>query len=116
MKLLFDENLSPRLVEVVGDVFPGSLHVHDCGLGNSDDGAIWEYAKTNGFAIVSRDSDFQDRSVIFGDSPKVIWLRVANCSTWVLARLLTSALPVISKFIEHDSETLLILSNRAKHS
>lgn len=79
---------------------------------NADDGAIWEYAKTNGFAIVSRDSDFQDRSVIYGDPPEVIWLRVTNCSSEVIAQLLKSALPVISKFIEHDAETLLILSNR----
>jgi predicted nuclease of predicted toxin-antitoxin system len=112
VKLLFDENLPPRLIQFVVDVFPGSIHVHDCGLGNSDDGAVWEYAKSNGFAIVSRDSDFQDRSVIFGDPPKVIWLRVANCSTDTVARLLINALPVILRFIEHDSETLLILSNR----
>ena len=59
MKLLFDENLSPRLVEALADIYPGSSHVHTCGLGSAADEAIWEYAKDHSFTIVSKDSDFQ---------------------------------------------------------
>jgi predicted nuclease of predicted toxin-antitoxin system len=66
VKLLFDENLSPQLVDLLADVYPGSLQVHGCGLGRSSDEEIWEYAKTNGFTIVSRDSDFEERSVLRG--------------------------------------------------
>ncbi|MCA1805472.1 MAG: DUF5615 family PIN-like protein [Xanthomonadaceae bacterium] len=31
-KLLRDENLSPRLVKRLDDLFPGTLHVRDIGL------------------------------------------------------------------------------------
>lgn len=60
MRLLFDENLSSRLPEVLADVYPGSAHVHYCELGSADDASIWQYAKGNGFTIVSKDSDFQE--------------------------------------------------------
>ncbi len=75
MKLLLDENLTPRLVDVLADLYPGAVHVHHCGLGSADDGVIWDYARINNFTIVSKDSDFQDRSVLSGALPKVIWLR-----------------------------------------
>lgn len=78
VKLLFDENLSPRLPELLSDAYPGSAHVHNCGLGSADDLVIWQYAKDNAFAIVSKDSDFQERSVLLGFPPKIIWLRVTN--------------------------------------
>ena len=80
MKLIFDENLSPRLPRALADLYPNSTHVHECGLGSADDSTIWRYAKENGFTIVSKDSDFQDRSVLHGYPPKFIWLRVLNCS------------------------------------
>jgi predicted nuclease of predicted toxin-antitoxin system len=64
VKLLFDENLSPRLADVLDDIYPGSVHVHHCGLGSTDDSAIWQYAKANGHTIVSKDSDFQERSIL----------------------------------------------------
>jgi len=59
VKLLLDENLSPQLIEQLSDLYPGSAHVQQCGLGSTDDAAIWEYAKSNGFTIVSKDSDFE---------------------------------------------------------
>ena len=85
MKLLFDENLPPRLADVLQGEFPESVHVHSCGLGSSEDEAIWEYAKREGFTIVSKDSDFQERSVVRGSPPKVIWLRIPNSSTTEIA-------------------------------
>lgn len=112
MKLLFDENLPPRLADVLQDQFPGSAHVDSCGLGSADDEAIWEYAKREGFTIISKDSDFQDRSVLHGGPPKVIWLRIPNSSTKEIAALLRAALPVIEEFHAHPEETLLLL-NRA---
>ena len=70
MKLLLDENLPPRLADVLQSEFSGSIHVHSCGLGSADDEAIWEYARREGFTIVSKDSDFQERSVLCGSPPK----------------------------------------------
>lgn len=109
MKLLFDENISPRLVVALQDAFPNSAHVHDCGLGSADDLMIWQYAKNNGFAIVSKDSDFQERSVLLGPPPKIIWLRTTNCTSAEIESLLRTALPTIKRFIEEDSESCLIL-------
>ena len=79
MKLLFDQNLSPRLPTTLADIFPKSIHVREVGLREADDELIWGYAKLHGFAIVSKDSDFQQRSLLYGSPPKFIWLRVGNC-------------------------------------
>jgi predicted nuclease of predicted toxin-antitoxin system len=114
VKLLFDENLSPRLAEALADLYPGSAHVHPCGLGSADDSAIWQYAKDYGFTIVSKDSDFQDLSVLHGNPPKVIWLRAANCSSSEIENLLRVALPTIKHFIEEDQESCLVLGLRRR--
>ncbi len=81
MKLLFDQNLAPRLVAQLAELFPGSEHVRHAGLAASDDVAVWEYAKAGGFAIVSKDADFRQLSFFYGSPPKVVWLRVGNRST-----------------------------------
>ena len=112
MKLLFDENLPPRLAEVLQEQFPGSAQVHSCGLGSKDDESIWVYAKHEGFTIVSKDSDFQERSVLRGSPPKVIWLRIPNSSTTEISALLRAAMPLIREFIANPTETLLILNRR----
>lgn len=59
MKLLFDENPSPRLAARLADLLPGSTHVHSCGLGSEVDLVIWRYAALHGFTIVSKDLDFK---------------------------------------------------------
>jgi predicted nuclease of predicted toxin-antitoxin system len=114
VKLLFDENLSPRLPGVLADTYPGSAHVHGCGLGNADDSAIWQYAKDNDFTIVSKDSDFQERGVLHGQPPKFIWLRAPNCSSQEIENLLRTALPIIQRFIQEGQESCLVLGVRAK--
>jgi predicted nuclease of predicted toxin-antitoxin system len=114
VKLPFDENLSPDLSEVLADLYPGSAHVHDCDLGQANDSAIWLYAKEHGFSIVSKDSDFQEHSVLMGQPPKLIWLRAANCSTNEIETALRTALPVIRRFIQDDEQSCLILTVRAR--
>ena len=88
MRLLLDENLSPRLVALLSDVFPQSAHVHDLGLGSADDEAIWKHAREHGFAIVTKDSEFHERSLLQGYPPKVVWIRRGNCSTDEIAGIL----------------------------
>jgi len=88
VRLLLDENLSPRLVALLSDVFPQSAHVHDLGLGAADDEAIWRHAREHGFAIVTKDSDFHERSLLQGYPPKVVWIRRGNCSTDEIAAIL----------------------------
>ncbi|AUX45375.1 hypothetical protein SOCE26_068570 [Sorangium cellulosum] len=88
MRLLFDQNLSHRLVTLLAAEFPGSVHVRDVGLSAADDQAVWNYAAQNGFTVVSKDSDFQQRALLYGHPPKVIWIRLGNCTTAAIAALL----------------------------
>jgi predicted nuclease of predicted toxin-antitoxin system len=80
MKLLFDENLSPRLTKLLEDLFPGSSHVSDLGLASADDLAIWEEAQSGGFTIVTHDSDFADWNKLRGAPPRIVWLRCGNAT------------------------------------
>ena len=75
MKLLFDENLSRKLVVRIAELYPESAHVVDLDLLESPDRVIWEFAKTKGFVIVSTDSDFYELATTIGPPPKVVWLR-----------------------------------------
>ena len=88
MKLLLDENLSPRLVQALQSLYPGSVHAREVGLETAGDEAVWAYAAANDLAIVSKDADFLQRSLLFGHPPKVIWIRRGNCSTTQIEALL----------------------------
>ena len=67
MKLLFDQNLSPKLVNRLADLFPASSHVKSAGLDCASDDGIWEHARLNGFAIVTKDEDYNNLSVVRGN-------------------------------------------------
>ena len=88
MRLLLDQNLSPRLVRALADLYPESLHVRDVGLQAAGDDAVWFYARDHGLAIVSKDADFRQRSFLGGAPPKLIWIRLGNCSTADVENLL----------------------------
>jgi predicted nuclease of predicted toxin-antitoxin system len=81
MKLLFDHNLSPRLVHRLADLYPASSHIFLVGLDQSPDLVVWTYAQINDYIIVTKDTDFSDMSVLRGFPPKVVWLRLGNCTT-----------------------------------
>jgi predicted nuclease of predicted toxin-antitoxin system len=109
LKLLFDQNLSRKLVNVLADLFPGSLHVQNLGMAQTDDHLIWEYAKQEGFAIISKDSDFYQRSHLFGSPPKVIWFKRGNCSTKQVEFILRNQLHRIEQFGDDLNVGCLIL-------
>jgi predicted nuclease of predicted toxin-antitoxin system len=71
VKLLLDQNLSPRLVRSLAATYPGTSHVREVGLHAVDDETIWAYAAEHGFVIVSKDADFHQRSFVLGPPPKV---------------------------------------------
>ncbi len=110
MKLLFDENLSHKLVPLLSDIFPDSVHVRDVGLKAADDPFVWEYAKNNGLIIASKDSDLHQRSFVFGQPPKVVWVRLGNCSTADVEKLLRKNFIIIQAFHEDDYAAFLSLS------
>ncbi|TAH34384.1 MAG: hypothetical protein EYC70_15680 [Planctomycetota bacterium] len=109
MKLLFDENLSPRLVRLLADSFPQSQHVEQTGLRGQTDRAIWELARAQGFVIVSKDNDFRQIVFMEGPPPKVIWLSVGNADTQGVAALLKENVATIRLFLSSPEEGLLVL-------
>jgi predicted nuclease of predicted toxin-antitoxin system len=88
MKLLFDQNLSPRLVNCLSDLYPESNHLYPLGLDHVLDKEVWEYARREGFFIVTKDADFSDLCMLLGFPPKVIWIRRGNCKTSDIEALL----------------------------
>ena len=109
MKLLLDENLSPKIAHRLQDLCPGSRHVQECGLGTTDDEIIWEYARDNGYAILSKDSDFYDRALLRGSPPKVVWVRAGNRSNEEIEAILRSMSSEIEALEEAEEATLTIL-------
>jgi len=81
VKLLLDQNLSPRIVDELGPLFHGTTHVREFGLSRAPDQEIWDFAPEEGYAVVSKDSDFRQLSLLNGHPPKVIWIRIGNAST-----------------------------------
>jgi predicted nuclease of predicted toxin-antitoxin system len=108
MKLLFDQNLSFRLCEQLADCYPGSAQVRRLGLADADDRAIWQFAKLNGFALVTLDADFSDMAVFLGPPPKVIWLRCGNQPTESIATLLRNRAESIAAFQDDSAACLEI--------
>lgn len=98
MKLLFDENLSPKLIALLTDLFPDCAHVDRIGLGSESDNDIWSYAQQNDYIIVSKDSDFHDKSILLGHPPKIIWIKRGNCSNRHVQFLLRNKANTIKEF------------------
>ncbi len=109
MKFLFDQNLSTRLPRLLADIYPESLHVREIGMREATDTEIWEYAKTNNFVIVSKDSDFQSRSLLYGSPPKFVWLRVGNCPVKPIEDLLRNHSVAIHTFAQDQAQSHLML-------
>jgi predicted nuclease of predicted toxin-antitoxin system len=102
--LLFDENLSRRLVSRLADVFPGSQHVALVGLETATDREVWEYARDNGFILTTKDSDFNELLLLWGFPPKIVWIQRGNCSTSDIEQLLRENAELIEK-MEADADT-----------
>jgi predicted nuclease of predicted toxin-antitoxin system len=101
VKLLFDQNLSPRLIAHLADLYPDSSHVYHIGLDRASDVIVWEFAQQHGFVLVTRDVDFSELGLIRGFPPKIIWIRRGNCSTSDIEGILRSRLEDISS-LESD--------------
>lgn len=110
MRLFFDENLSPKLPNRLSDIFPNSLHVRDVEMKATIDPVVWDYAKDNDLMIVSKDADMHDLSLALGNPPKVIWIRLGNCSTSQVENLLRRNFRAIELFYEDEHSSLIALS------
>jgi len=109
LKLLFDANLSPKLVERLAELFPDSLHVFHTGLVRfTSDETIWEYAAAHGFTIVTADSDFLDLASSRGTPPKVVRLENCNYRTSQVEDLLRRHGILLAELEQSPRATLVI--------
>lgn len=108
-RLLFDENLSPRLVKLLAESFPNCLHVDDAGLHGCPDGEVWSYAGEHGFVLVSKDNDFRQLSFLRGAPPKVVWLRIGNAPTRAVVDLLGARKANVESFARDPDSALLMI-------
>jgi predicted nuclease of predicted toxin-antitoxin system len=109
LKLLLDQHLSRKLIPHLEAMFPGSTHVVHHGLDRRDDDALWEFARDGGFAIVSKDEDFQIRSFTRGHPPKVVLLTSGNGPTTQVLEILQRSRLIIETFGADDQRSLLVL-------
>ena len=109
MKLLFDHNLSPRLVGLLADLYPNSNHLYLMGLDQESDSIVWETAKTQDYIIVTKDSDFNELLILQGFPPKVIWIRVGNCSTKIIELLLRNNYEAILSFYQNNQVGIMAI-------
>jgi len=109
VKLLLDQNLSPRLIPRLQKQFPDSGHVREFGLSTATDDQIWTFAQQNRFVILTKDADFNERSEVLGAPPKVIWLRVGNCSVTDIDRILHKHHMLIAQFVADVESRLLTI-------
>lgn len=99
MKLLFDQNISFRVIKLLQASFSETKHVKEFNLQYSTDRQIWNYAKENQYDIITFDADFYDLVTLHGHPPKIIWIRVGNTSTQNLAKILIHHFEIIQSFI-----------------
>ncbi len=110
MKLLLDENLSRRMVPFLQHDYPGSTQVALEGLGSASDTQVWQFAKDQGYCIVTRDADFEELSLVWGQPPQVIWLRTQNLSRAATLKLLLDGRPVIEDALLNQAQACVEVS------
>ena len=107
MKLLFDHNISPKLIGFLADLFPESNHVHLLGLDRSEDNDIRLFAADKGFILVTKDADYSELHSLFGSPPKVIWIRRGNCRTSTIEQILRNHFDDIKQLVGDDDSGVL---------
>ncbi|MDR1951316.1 MAG: DUF5615 family PIN-like protein [Bacteroidales bacterium] len=107
MKLLFDQNISFRVLRLLPDSFSDCCHVRSVGLNDRNDAEIWQYAKKNDYAIVTFDADFFDLATLNGFPPKIIWLRTGNLTTPEIAEQIILNYVNIVSFIDNPEQGCL---------
>jgi predicted nuclease of predicted toxin-antitoxin system len=109
VKLLFDHNISPSLIRLLHDLFPGSNHVYHLNLHEVDDPIIWTYAGERQFIVVSKDVDFSELSMVAGFPPKLVWLKLGNCRTFDIESSIRANYDAIRDMYEDPQRGILIL-------
>ncbi|ARS41534.1 hypothetical protein CA265_18490 [Sphingobacteriaceae bacterium GW460-11-11-14-LB5] len=109
MKLLFDQNISHRIIKLLAHDFPDCDQIRRLNLENKSDKEIWEYAGRNNYVIVTFDADFYEFSNLYSHPPKIIWLRFGNNTTIGIAQALINKIDLITDFIKQNEFSCLEL-------
>lgn len=109
MKLLFDQNLSYKLVDALSVHYPESTQVRLIGLAQADDQTIWQYAKDHSYTIVTKDADFYEYSLVYGSPPKIIWLKCGNTTTDNILNVFQRYHDAVVSFLENKDRDCLEL-------
>jgi predicted nuclease of predicted toxin-antitoxin system len=110
MRLLFDQNLSHRLVILLTAEYPGSEHVRDVGLNATDDQAIWQYAAQQGLAIISKGFGLPATGIAVRPPAKGGLDPTGNCTTAAVATLLRARQGDLLAFEVDSTASFLVLS------
>jgi len=106
-KLLFDNNISHRVLPRIADIFSDTTHVMLENLDESSDEKVWYFARTNNYAIVTKDSDFNDLAIYKGTPPKIIWIKLGNCKVIDIENILRKNVDAIKIFLDEPNSAIL---------
>ena len=106
-KLLFDNNISHRVIPRIADIFPTANHVMLENLDESSDEKVWFFARKNDYTIVTKDSDFNDLAIYKGTPPKIIWIKLGNCKVAEIENILRQNEKEIKEFLDESNSTIL---------
>jgi predicted nuclease of predicted toxin-antitoxin system len=110
VNLLFDQNISPKIIKTLPKDFSNSCqHVRCAGLEDTADFDIFSYAKNQNYSIVTFDADFVDLNALYGTPPKVIYLNTGNLTTRNIIELLQNNFLKITQYLNSDSDEILEL-------
>ncbi len=73
---------------------------------------MFDHAAENGLVIVSKDEDFHQLAFLYGPPPKVVWVRLGNCSTADIERELRDSSSLLTEFESDVDAAFLILGHR----
>lgn len=108
MKLIFDNNISYKIIKKLDLPNTETIHVSNTSLSKpAADVDIWKYAKQNDYTIITFDIDFEELSILQSFPPKVILLKLGNSSTEFIANYLKNNFSVVEEFIANESLGLL---------
>ncbi len=105
--LLFDNNISHRVLPKISNLFPDSTHVMLENLDEATDMEVWRFAKMRNLTIVTKDSDFNDMAILKGAPPKVIWIKIGNCRVNEMVEFLNKRYEEIEAFLEDEEAVIL---------
>lgn len=109
MRILLDQNLSPKLIRALEDALPGLESVYDHGLIGAPDPVIFDWAGKSGFqAVLSTDHDLVQLVERRGPPPKVIRIERCDFPSKIIEQLIRRELIRIHDFLGSERSVLLL--------